>query len=342
MLKKRLVDWINGVWYGPSKPPLWLRTLVPFYKALQGRRIAMAHRVSEQPNIPVIVVGNLVVGGSGKTPVVARIVAACHEAGYQAAVISRGYGAKAPRLDKNAVVLATPTSDPALVGDEPVLLARITGANVWVGRDRQQALAHAVAAGAQVIISDDGLQHPALQSSYRLCLIDGKRGFGNGYLLPAGPLRESPERLNSMDQILIKEGGLHPDQPHTQFELVPLDLMRISDGAVIELDALKGKVIEGVCAIAHPESFQRTLEKLGAQVNLWAWPDHHLFSSADLIQAYHQRPMVITQKDWVKIEPLDLPAKLTEHIYVLRVEARLDAGLLDALIAHVRKLKDHD
>ena len=342
MLKKRLVDWINEVWYGPSKPPLWLRALVPVYKALQGRRIAVAHRVSEQPNVPVIVVGNLVVGGSGKTPVVARIVAACREAGYQAAVISRGYGAKAPRLDKNAVVLATPTSDPALVGDEPVLLARITGANVWVGRDRQQALAHAVAAGAQVIISDDGLQHPCLRSSYRLCLIDGKRGFGNGYLLPAGPLRESPERLDSMDQILIKDAGFHPDQPHTHFELLPLDLMRLSDGAVIELNALKGKVIEGVCAIAHPESFQRTLEKLGAEVNLWAWPDHHDFSRTDLVEAYHQRPMVMTQKDWVKIERLNLPATLKEHIYVLRVEACLDADVLDAIIAHVRELSGDD
>lgn len=341
MLKRRLVDWLNEVWYRQSKPPLWLRFWVPLYQAIQAKRIAAGAQSNEKPSTPVIVVGNLTVGGSGKTPVVAQIVSACRQSGYEVAVISRGYGAKSMRSDKEAIELATPTSDPARVGDEPVLLARLTDANVWVGRDRQRALAHAVAAGAQVIISDDGLQHPGLQSTYALCLIDGQRGFGNGYLLPAGPLRESPARLDSVDQILIKASGFRPTQPHTHFELAPLDLMRLSDRSAIELSAMSGQVIDAACAIAHPKDFQLTLETLGAQVNLLAWPDHHAFVSDDLIKSYRQRPMVITQKDWVKIEPLQLPMDLREHIYVLRVEAQLESGVLDAVIKHVRELRGH-
>ncbi|HEY7905605.1 MAG TPA: tetraacyldisaccharide 4'-kinase [Wenzhouxiangella sp.] len=342
MLRSSLADWLTSVWYAPSKPPAWLRALVPMYRYLRAKQITKARGMRDQrPNVPVIVVGNLVVGGSGKTPVVACVVAACLDAGYRVAVISRGYGGAGRSANQRDIVLVRPNSDPKEVGDEPVLLAKQTGVDVWVGRDRQLAVARAVAAGAEVVVSDDGLQHHTLQSSYTMCLIDGERGFGNGYLLPAGPLREPIDRLNSVDQILIKSGNFRLGQPHSRFELSPKHLVRVVDGEHIDLNGLEGQAVVGLCAIAHPEGFCQTLKTLGMTVSLRAWPDHHVFSIDDLTRAHQSKPMVVTQKDWVKIERLALPDELKGHLYVLQVEAQLDPAVLDAVVGHVREFIHH-
>lgn len=343
MLKKVVADWLTSVWYIRSTPPTWLRALVPVYRHLRAKRIASAQEAAgAKPSVPIIVVGNLVVGGSGKTPVVARVVAACRQAGYQVAVISRGYGGSECLSKNQDAVLVRTDSNPKKVGDEPVLLAKQTGAEVWVGRDRQAAVACAVAANAEVVVCDDGLQHPHLQSSYTLCLIDGERGFGNGYLLPAGPLREPIERLDAIDQILIKAGDFHIKHPYTRFELLPQDLMRVSDGQSVGVRALEGQAVVALCAIAHPHNFRSTLEGLGMKVSLSAWPDHHAFSAKDLIKADQGGPIVVTEKDWVKIERLILPEALRSQIYVLRVEAQVDRGVLDAVVEHVREFRNHD
>ncbi len=342
MLKKVISDWLTSVWYDRSRPPAVLRALVPLYRYAQSRRVGLAqHEGGADPSVPVIVVGNLVVGGSGKTPVVSCVVQACLEAGHRVAIVARGYGGRHQAGKKAGVLLVRSDTDPALAGDEPVLLAKQTGVDVWVGQDRQVAVASAVAAGAEAIVCDDGLQHPRLKSTYTLCLIDGARGFGNGYLLPAGPLRESPKRLDRVDQILIKGGGLQLGQAHTCFELRAKDLFCVGTSEKLGVMALKGQRVQALAAIAHPESFRISLEALGMKVDLSAWPDHHAFSEQEIIHAHRGGPMVVTEKDWVKIERLDLPETLKQNLYVLQIEAQVDSAVLDAVVSHVREFKHH-
>lgn len=342
MLKQRLSDWLTTVWYSQSKPPAWLRALVPIYRYAQAREISSAQdKRGIKASIPVIVVGNLVVGGSGKTPVVACLVNALVQAGYKVAVIARGYGRGGHSSNRQDLILVAPDSEPRWVGDEPVLLAQQTSADVWVCQDRQRAVDRALATGAEVVVSDDGLQHPGLLSTYTLCLVDGERGFGNGYLLPAGPLRESLVRLDSVDQILIKAGEFDPNKPHSRFELAPKDLLYLSNGLSAGLKALEGQRVVGLCAIGHPESFRATLETLGMSVSLMDWPDHHAFSTKDVIQADQGLPIVVTEKDWVKIGRLDLPDALKQQIHILQVEAEVDHSVVDAVVAHVREFRHH-
>src|SRR5699024_10927255 len=150
--RARLERYLNRVWYAQRRPPLWLRALVPVYRALAVRRW---ERPGERPPCPVVVVGNITVGGGGKTPVVAALARQLVAAGHAPAVISRGYGGRSGSEPK----AVTPASDPGSVGDEPVLLARRAGCAVWVCRDRRAALAAARRGGADVIVADDGLQH---------------------------------------------------------------------------------------------------------------------------------------------------------------------------------------
>ena len=151
--------------------------------------------------VPVIVIGNLTVGGTGKTPLVIRLCEVLGKAGLRPGVVSRGYGRKSTKLR-----LVSPSSDPSVVGDEPLLIARRTGAPVIVAEDRCEAARRLLQQGVQVVVSDDGLQHYRLPRRIEICVVDGARGFGNGLLLPAGPLREPLERLF---EAVHREAQLH-------------------------------------------------------------------------------------------------------------------------------------
>ncbi len=199
-----LQTWFNRIWYDRPAPPWWLLPLSLVYGAVAAsRRFLYARRLRRATRLPcpVVVVGNVSVGGTGKTPLVCWVVTHLIERGYRPGIVTRGYGGSsttARRVDA--------ADDPVQVGDESILLARRTGAPVAIGRDRPAAAHLLVSAGCNVIVSDDGLQHYALARDCEVIVIDGDRRFGNGWLLPAGPLRETPSRLKAADAVVVNGG----------------------------------------------------------------------------------------------------------------------------------------
>jgi len=330
-LRSRLEHGLHRIWYDTEAPPWSLRPLESVYASIIRRRTV---RPAFRPPVPVVVVGNLSVGGSGKTPIVRALVDALR-ADYRVAVISRGYGASSGRFPR-LVSTGTPVADS---GDEALLLARETGVPVWIDPDRRRALEHAVRnSGAELVISDDGLQHANLPRSYEICLFDGARGCGNGHLLPAGPLRQPLSRLDSVDQVLIKGPGM--EWPGAdRFALEPLaihsfeawaDLDRPARPAPTPLEAWRGRAVRAVCGIAHPDQFQRALEALGMRVEIRAFADHHRFVEAEL--ATIEAPILTTAKDAIRLGPwardlgvhvLDVRARLPEHV-VERIQRHIE------------------
>ena len=293
---------------------LWPASLVfGFLVAL--RRFAYRARVlkSVHPGIRVIVVGNLTVGGSGKTPLVIWIAEFLKARGWSPAVISRGYGAKLgePRA-------ATLASDAAAVGDEPVLLARRAGCPVWVGPDRVAVAAALRAAHPEVdvLVLDDGLQHYRLRRDLEIAVADA-RGLGNGFLLPAGPLREPGRRLKAVDAVVSHASP----QPGFAMALQGDEVHRMTDAR--ERRALKsfaGQKAHAVAGIGDPNRFFAHLAAAGLEVVPHPFPDHHPFAPRDL-EFGDRLPVMLTEKDAVKLRSAARP-----EWWVLPVSAKLDPG----------------
>lgn len=285
-------------WYGRAGA---LRLLSPLSVVFE--RVAAHRRRRAQPwraPVPVLVVGNIAVGGTGKTPVVAAIAHQLRQWGYRPGIVSRGYGG-----DGTAPRVVTLASDPSLVGDEPVLLAQLIGCPVWVGRDRPAAVRALLAAHAcDVVIADDGLQHYALGRDFEIAVVDGQRGLGNGALLPVGPLREPAQRLTEVDWVLIN-GGDWQYPRGLRFELVPDQWHAL---APVHNQQLPAGTVHAVAGIGHPERFFQTLSQQGLTVIPHAFPDHHPYRPEDLVFG-DSRPVVTTAKDAVKLARLQpLPA----------------------------------
>jgi tetraacyldisaccharide 4'-kinase len=291
-------------WYrrGPLAWLLWPVSLV-FLLGVLVRRSLYALRIlpSAHPGIPVIVVGNLTVGGTGKTPLVIWIAEFLKARGWNPAIVSRGYGANVtePRA-------ATISSDAAEVGDEPIVLARRTGCPVWVGPDRVRVIAalRAQHPEVDVVVLDDGLQHYALRRDLEIALVDA-RGFGNGFLLPAGPLREPRRRLRSVDAV-VSELKLAGDTAHRMAdarERAPLASFRH---------------VHAVAGIGDPDRFFAHLRRSGVQVVAHPFPDHHRFQPADL-RFGDEAPVLMTEKDAVKLRGAAAP-----NWWVLPVTAEPD------------------
>lgn len=246
--------------------------------------------------VPVLIVGNIFVGGTGKTPLVAWLVAELSRRGHRPGIVSRGYGGQASEWpqDVNA------DSDPRLVGDEPVLLAQRTRQPVVVAPDRVAAARRLIEQhGCDVIVADDGLQHYRLHRDAEIVVVDAARQLGNRRLLPAGPLREPPARLDEVD-LVVANGGACAVTPHG-FELTPLHAVNLVTG---EQRALTREAfpsgVRAVAGIGHPRRFFDMLEVRGLDVQSRAFPDHHRFSAADLTWGALDRPLLMTEKDAVK------------------------------------------
>ncbi|MEE4639323.1 MAG: tetraacyldisaccharide 4'-kinase [Wenzhouxiangella sp.] len=324
-----LERYANRLWYETECPAWPWRALAGLHRVVLGGRW---QRPAGRPPVPVLVVGNLAVGGSGKTPSVIALARHLHRMGLRTGIISRGYGRSGSSQGDRRPLRVNPDSDPDQCGDEPVFIAQATGLPVWVCRDRRAALESAVIEGAEVVVSDDGLQHRRLARSFEIVLIDGQRRFGNGRLLPAGPLRQPVARLEQADAVLFRAAGdSNPDQEQC-FDLVPEALVRLDDGARLAPRALAGQAVSAVCGIAHPAQFVRTLEALGQQPTLFAFPDHHRFVPADLRAL--GTPIVTTAKDAVKLRRL---GRLPGSVYVLEVSATLPDSLLQAVTDHVQQ-----
>jgi tetraacyldisaccharide 4'-kinase len=257
--------------------------------------------------VPVIVVGNITVGGTGKTPLVLWLARYLAGRGYTPGIVSRGYGgaADAPRRVR-------PDSDPFVMGDEAVLLARRSGAETWVGVDRAAAGRALLAAqpGCDVLLSDDGLQHLALARDVEIGMVDGARGLGNGWLLPAGPLREPVSRLAAVDAVVVSAAGRGAS--HASVDRMPGGALRCSMRLeLLEFRSLRqparrvdpghfrGKRVHAVAGIANPERFFRDLRAMGLEFTAHSFPDHHPYTARDLAYAGAE-VVVMTEKDGVK------------------------------------------
>jgi tetraacyldisaccharide 4'-kinase len=274
---------------------------------------------------PVIVVGNLVAGGSGKTPVVIALVAALTAAGRRPGVISRGYGGNV-----DGVMRVSPDTDPAIAGDEPVLIAQRAGCPVWVGANRVRAGEALLATTPEcdVIVADDGLQHYALARKVEIAVFD-ERGAGNGWLLPAGPLRESLSRLNSVDFVLY-QGAASPPVAHPHafgFRLAGAKFHRLSDGTQVETaSAFAGKRVFAIAAIGNPQRFFETLAGLGIRPECHAFRDHYAYRSEDLDFAGAEA-ILMTEKDAVKCAGF-----APHYAWALRVDAEWPAAFVAGLL----------
>lgn len=277
-------------------------------------------------DVPVVVVGNIFVGGTGKTPMVAWVVRRLQALGRNPGIVSRGYGGRARTWPQDV----HPDSDPVRVGDEPLLLARQTGCPVVVGPDRVAAAQRLVAAGCDVIVSDDGLQHYRLPRALELAICDGARGLGNGLCLPAGPLREPPARLATVD--LVISNGRAPELTPAWFDLVPGRLHPAGPQAAGARSPAPGATVDAVAGIGHPERFFATLETMDYRVIRHSFPDHHAYQPADLAFA-GERPVVMTEKDAVKCARF-----AAEDTWYLPVEARPDKTTTEKLEARLAGL----
>jgi tetraacyldisaccharide 4'-kinase len=283
----------------------------------------------ERVPVPVIVVGNITVGGAGKTPTVLWLVECLQEHGYRPGIVTRGY-----RGSENLQEVRC-GSDPARSGDEPVLLARRLGVPVFAGRDRARAALALLAAypGRDVLISDDGLQHYGLARDVEIAVVDGERRFGNGQLLPAGPLREPVRRLALVDAVLVFGDSELPTAYAPQF-LAKLrgesfhNLLN-PDFRVAATD-LRNTALHAVAGIGNPQRFFGHLQRLGLTFQAHPFPDHFRFSAEDLAFA-GEDAVVMTEKDAVKCS-----AFARENWWYVPVEAEIDAALGNLILSKLR------
>lgn len=279
----------------PLLPLSWLFAVVA---AARRRAFRMGLLRSVRLTRPVVVVGNISVGGTGKTPVVIWLARQLADQGVRVGVVTRGYGGGAAHWPQ----AVRPDSDPAQVGDEAVLLAQQTHAVVVAGPDRVAAAEQAIAAGVDMILSDDGLQHYRLERDCELAVIDGRRLFGNGKLLPAGPLREQPERLQRVDLVLLNcRARTLPSLPYPvlPFELRMEALRNLATRESRDLDSFLNSSVHVVTGIGHPQAFIEALRTRGLRVDARVLPDHARLTRAD-IEFGDELPVLMTGKDAVK------------------------------------------
>ena len=330
-------------------PLSWLFCILVFLRRLYQCKLAP----NSPLNVPVIVIGNISVGGTGKTPLVAAIALWLKEQGYNPGIVSRGYGGKSSRYP----LLVAINSLPSTVGDEPLLLAKEFP--VVVDPDRYRAANFLLEnTNCDLILSDDGLQHYRLPRDIEIAVVDGKNKFGNGRCLPAGPLREPVRRLKQVDFVLTNTGGHHvPDRGKSSkicplensacFYVKPIHLRHLSSGKIcpVEVDAefvfrIKnwslGRNIYAVAGIGSPQGFADTLRNVGLDPLLHSYPDHHNFNGKEFIFK-NDWPVIITAKDAVKC--LDL---INDKIWVLDVKAIPDQFFLEKILEQLSELRSSD
>ena len=320
---------IEKLWYQRS----WLYWVFAPFAALFALLTTMrryAYRAgifsSYRAPVPVIVVGNITVGGNGKTPMVLWLVELLTKAGYKPGVVSRGYGGKAPHYP----YLLHPETTAAEAGDEPVLIYQRCGCPVAVAPKRAKAVQLLVEqCGVDVIICDDGLQHYALQRDIEFVVMDGERRLGNGWLMPMGPLRETASRLRQVMAVVCNGGQARPDEIQMSLQPAPLRNVRTNHTAVVS------GAVDAMAGIGYPPRFFNSLLKQGYAVNQQvAYADHQAFNAAELHQRFAQRPLIMTEKDAVKCRDFAL-----DNWWYLPVTAQLPEKFATRLLAQLKELR---
>jgi tetraacyldisaccharide 4'-kinase len=260
---------------------------------LRRRAYGVGLLKSHRAGVPVVVIGNLSVGGTGKTPLVLRLAELALERGWRPAILTRGYGGRGGPWPVNV----SATDDPGRVGDEPVMLARRGVCPVVAGPDRvADARLAVVEHGANLLLCDDGLQHYRLARDLEVAVIDAARELGNRRCLPAGPLREPPGRLRAVD-LVVRNGGA--GQGH-RFRLVAGEAVSLGAPALTRpLEHFRGVRVTAVAGIGNPERFFADLRRRGLEVEARPYPDHHVLTAAD-VASWPPGPVLMTEKDAVK------------------------------------------
>lgn len=314
-------------WYGSGPRPWLLRPLAWLYRAVVAIR-ARAYRrgwlSSVRLPVPVLVVGNITLGGTGKTPLVICLAAYLRGQGWRPGVVSRGYGGS-----QVEPCLLPEESDPSRFGDEPSLIRQRTGVPVAVGRDRPGAARLLVEAGVNVIIADDGLQHYRLQRDVEICVIDGMRRLGNGLVLPCGPLREPPSRLRRVDYRVVNGGEPAADEVPMRLSGGTAQYLR-DDAQDRPLETFRGRRVHAVAGIGHPARFFDSLRAHGLEVIEHVFADHHVHVSAD-VTFDDGLPVLMTEKDAVKCAGF-----VTDNMWSVPVQARLPDAFLHSIHERVK------
>ena len=308
----------SDLWYGDSRLRWLLWPLAALYQSLSRlRRVAYARGWlrSVEMDVPVIVVGNVSVGGTGKTPFVIWLAEQLKQRRRRVGIVTRGYRGKAG--DWPRAVRAD--SDPREVGDEPVLLARRTGCPVVAGPDRAAAAAALLAMSpVDVLLSDDGLQHYRLARRFEIAVVDGVRGMGNGLCLPAGPLREPPARLQEVDAIVVN-GGTWGHAGVFRGEAVVTKVYNMKSGAVRTLESFRQSQVHAVAGIGNPQRFFDLLEDAGLDVLPHPLEDHAELGP-EQVRFDEPGAVLITEKDAVKCEQF-----ASENVWCVVVDLAFDA-----------------
>jgi len=308
--------WYRSAWWLWFLRPLELlfRLLAAVRRQLYKSGFLKTYRAAR----PVVVIGNITVGGTGKTPVVIGLVEALQSRGLKPGVVSRGYGAQSGEFPRE--VLADSTA--ADCGDEPLLIHQRTGVPCIVGPDRGAALQSLLKQHeVDVVISDDGLQHYAMARDLEVALLDGDRGVGNGFCLPAGPLREPESRLDTVDFVLYRNGGM----PETAVSYQAEAWINLVTGEQRPLDGFAGQPTTALAGIGQPAQFFATLRTLGVEAREQVFSDHHQYTAADFSNLGHG-PILMTEKDAVKCRSL-----AGENAWFLRISADLPSQLVDTV-----------
>ena len=282
--------------------------LAVFVVLAHVRRYWLERHAQKRLVTPVIVVGNISVGGTGKTPLLIALVKWLQQQGFNPGVISRGYGGKANYYPYLLNAQSTATE----AGDEPVAIYQQTGCAVCVGPDRVAAARRLEDENCDVLLSDYGLQHYRLGRDIEIAVVDGQRGLGNGWRLPVGPLREPKSRLKTVDWVVV-------NSPIEQFKLpgledlfyIPMhvcaqDFINLQSGKKVSLNELSSVQVNAVAGIGNPQRFYNTLTELGLTPKLHAFPDHHAYTEHDF-QFANDLPVVMTEKDAVKCREFAQP-----------------------------------
>lgn len=326
---------IERIWSGRS--PLWLLLwpLSLIYGAVSSLiRLSYQRgwRKSWRAPVPIVVVGNLTAGGNGKTPVAIWLVQALQRRGLKVGVVSRGYGGKAERYP----LLVSGDTSTELAGDEPVLIAQRSGAPVAVAPKRRAAVEALLASQPlDLIVTDDGLQHYALQRDREIVVVDGARRFGNGWWLPAGPMRERASRLQQVDAVIVNGGEAQPGE--IVMTLRPGEAVNLLSQRRAPLANLNNVV--AMAGIGHPPRFFATLKQHGVTpVSEIAFADHHAYSQQELAQLLTDgQILLMTEKDAVKCRGFAQP-----NWWYLPVEAELSADATTPLLDDIERLARHN
>lgn len=350
-MRSRLHGWLVAV-FGRALGRIWQRRglaarllwpLAALHRAWRGAAIA-AYRIglrrSRGVGVPVVVIGNLYAGGTGKTPTLIEVVKGLRQRGWHPAVVSRGYGG-----DGRQARLVTPGTTAAECGDEPVLIAAATGVPVAIGIDRVGAaqLIRNSHPSCNVLVSDDGLQHRPLAREVEVAVIH-QRGLGNGWMLPAGPLRDPPQRLKDVDAVVFN-GPMLPVRVYSPFFKLQTSIQEAFSlsrpqerTALDELARVQaqGKLrLLAACGIGAPERFFQMLQAHGLRCETLALPDHYSFEH-NPFPANGVDRILITEKDAVKCRE-DRSLSRDPRLWVVPLRARLDGGLIDLIEARLRR-----